>query len=187
MQLMLIAIPVIGFRHVVRMPAELRANWIFSVTCSGDERPVLSGAKCAAEMMLVLPTVLILFPWYVRVLGWPAASIHLAFGWLVGLALIECLLFGYRKLPFACRPMPVGDWKLLAPAYALTVPVGVAGLTWVERAALATDRGAIALLLGAGATVVTLRLIHGWQRRSPGPIDLDELPAPPTQRFQLSD
>ena len=68
-QTLLIAALLSGFRHVVRVPAELQANWTFHLSWSGDERPYLAGVKRAGFLELVAPTLALLFIWHVSLLG----------------------------------------------------------------------------------------------------------------------
>jgi hypothetical protein len=42
-----IAIVLVGVRHAFAIPAELRANWVFSMAWNGEMRPFVAGVKRA--------------------------------------------------------------------------------------------------------------------------------------------
>src|SRR6185503_16416391 len=54
-----------GFRHAVRLPAELAANWAVQVAWRGDTRPHVAGAKAAGALLFIAAPVLALVPFYV--------------------------------------------------------------------------------------------------------------------------
>ncbi|MCA1563079.1 MAG: hypothetical protein LC753_03380 [Acidobacteria bacterium] len=176
----------VGFRYVVAVPAELRANWAFHLSWSGDERPYLTGVKRAAFGGLVLPTLWLLFPLHAMALGFSLALVHLLCGLVLSLVLLEGLLLGFRKLPFASSHVPSVNLKTLGPIYLLGAFLALYGLAWLERLALETAVGIAAFLAGGIMLVATLRVIDMWQRRTRVAIELDELPPPATQRLGLS-
>jgi hypothetical protein len=184
-QSMLVIVLAAGFRHAARVPAELRANWTFHVCWSGDERPFLSGARRAAALGLILPILLGLAPLHAIVLGWRAALVHLSVGMLLALALIRLLFLGFRKLPFASSYVPSVNLKALSPIYVLVFLLASYGLAAIERAALGHTTRSLVLVLALAGTVVLVAAVDDRQRRARQPIDLDEAPAPATQRLGL--
>jgi hypothetical protein len=185
-QPVLIAMLLLGFRHAVRVPAELRANWTFQLSWSGDERPYLTGVKQAAIVGLGIPILLTLFPLYAWMFGSGVALVHFVSGVLVLFALLDALLLGFRKLPFACSYVPDGSLKALAPIYVLGFLAATYGLVWLERLALGSAAGTVGFLGGLTTLVVSLRVVDFFQRRQRSLIDFDELPEPATQRLGLS-
>jgi hypothetical protein len=184
-QSMLVIALIAGFRHAVRVPAELRANWTFHMSWSGDERPFLAGARRAGFLALIMPTLLALAPLNALVLGWRAALAHLVCGLLVSLALLRTVLLGFRKVPFASSYVPSINLKALSPIYLLMFLLVSYGLAAIERAALADATGTTAFLTILGVLVVSVGTTDRLQRRTREPIDLDEPPAPATQRLGL--
>ena len=63
-QWLLLASVLSGFRHAVRIPAELRASTTFSLAWAGNLTPYISGVKRAGWIALVLPTLGGLFIWH---------------------------------------------------------------------------------------------------------------------------
>src|SRR6185295_17760256 len=91
-----------GFRHVVRVPAELRANWGFQIAWRGQTRAFTRGAAAAAMCTLVVPAVVVASPPILFVAGaWPAAM-HALIGLAGGAIVLKTLLLSYEKVPFAC-------------------------------------------------------------------------------------
>jgi hypothetical protein len=185
-QPVLVTALLVGFRYVVGVPSELRANWAFHLSWSGDERPYLAGVKRAAVVGLVLPTLLVLFPLHAMMLGFRLASAHLLCGVLISLVLLEGLLLGFRKLPFASSHVPSVNMKTLGPIYLFGAFLALYGLAWLERLALGSPFGTVVFLAGSATLWGGLRAIDMWQRRIRVPIELDELPPPATQRLGLS-
>lgn len=97
-----------GIRFVYPRPAELKANWIFQV-CE-DPLGVRSLEAPVKVMVLlgVVPVSVLLFPVHAWLWGMGTATLHLSFATLLGLILVELLLCGFRKIPFACSFAPQG-------------------------------------------------------------------------------
>ena len=61
-QLLFVAALVIGFRHSVRVPADLRARWLFHLIRPANHSAYMAGAKRAALLKLVVPVLVVLLP-----------------------------------------------------------------------------------------------------------------------------
>jgi hypothetical protein len=172
-----------GFRHAVMVPAELVANWSIRMAWRGDERGYLAGVKRAAFLTTVIVPSIVLFPVHLALFGAATALVHALFGCLFAAAMLDCLFLGYRKVPFACTYLPLGDPKLLwagGAASLLFVPYVFA---FVERAALQSPARTVALAAALAGVVVTMKIVDRVQRRERRQVDFDERPAPPTQRL----
>lgn len=185
-QFVLVSSLVAGFRHAIRIPAELHANWIFQVAWAGDERCYLCGVKKAAVLGLVCPALITLLPLNVRALGWKVALLHGLAGLMAALIVMDLLLMNFRRPAFACSYVPGG---LTAPLAPIAV-AGFAGVTYlfarIEWLALANQRSTIRLLLGLGTCMAIARAIDIWTRKQPIEFAFNELPVPPTQRLDLT-
>ena len=102
-----------GFRHAVRVPAELAANWAVQVAWAGDTRRHVAGAKAAGALLFVAVPVLALTPLYGLVFNRQDAVAIALCGLAGGLAALEGMFLGYRKMPFACGYLPA-NLKTLA-------------------------------------------------------------------------
>ncbi len=107
-----------GMRHVFAVPAELRANWVFRVSDRGEARRCLAGVKKAMMVFGVLPLFALLLPLHVLLWGWKAALLHILFGAVVSLLLVDLLLVSFEKFPFTCSYLPgKANLKVSWPIY----------------------------------------------------------------------
>jgi hypothetical protein len=186
-QLLFVTALVIGFRHSIRVPADLRARWIFHLIRPGDQSVYLRGAKRAAVVKLVLPVLLALLPFHVFALGRHTAMVHFAFGLLSALVLREASLLEYRRLPFAGSYVPEAKITTHGGTYAFVCFVSVYTVAWLEHVALSTTSGTVVLLVVTVTSFAAIRGIDMWQRRNPREVELDELVDPPTLRLGLTE
>jgi hypothetical protein len=186
-QLLFVIAVVTGFRHSIRVPADLRARWIFHLIRPGDHSGYLRGVKRAAVVKLVLPVLFALLPFHVVALGRQTAMVHFAFGFLCALMLRETFLLEYRRLPFAASYVPEAKITTHGGVYALICFVSVYTVAWLEHVALSTTSGTAGLLLVSATGFAAIRGIDMWQRRNPREVELDELVDPPTLRLGLTE
>ena len=184
-QTLLVTALLAGFRQAVRVPADLRATWTFHLAWSGDERAYLVGVKRAAFVALVLPTLLALVPLHVLVLGPGVVIAHFVCGLLMALVLVDVLLLGYRKVPFASGCVQTGNLKSLGPIYVLVFLLGTYGFASTERLALSSTRGTVIFLAAVSTLLIIVRAVDRWQRRTPVAIQWDEPAVSSAQRLDL--
>ncbi|HEY2905862.1 MAG TPA: hypothetical protein VGJ29_08160, partial [Vicinamibacterales bacterium] len=163
-----------GFRHAVRVPAEVRSNWTFHLAWSGDERPFLAGVKRAGLLSLILPTLALLFAWNIAVLTPRLAFEHVACGGAVALLLMDALFINYQKLPFASGYVRTEDLKSLVPLYVLAILIASLALAGLERVALAGATGTVFFFGALLAAIAAVHVVDARFRRTRTPIELDE-------------
>ena len=95
-----------GFRHVLAIPSELRANWIFRITESQGRAEWMSAVERFVMAYAVAPIYLILFPVTVYIMGFPIALRMTTLQLLVSLSIFEALFHSWQKLPFTCSYEP---------------------------------------------------------------------------------
>ncbi len=95
-----------GFRHVLSIPVELRANWIFQITESQGRAEWMSAVERFVMAYAIAPIYLILFPLSVYVFGWATALRMTAMQLVVSLLIFEVLFHSWQKLPFTCSYIP---------------------------------------------------------------------------------
>ena len=95
-----------GFRHVLSIPVELRANWIFQITESQGRAEWMSAVERFVMAYAVAPIYLTLFPVSVYVFGWATALRMTAMQLVVSLLIFEVLFHSWQKLPFTCSYIP---------------------------------------------------------------------------------
>jgi hypothetical protein len=186
-QLLFVTALVIGFRHSIRVPADLRARWMFHLIRPADHGVYLRGVKRAAVVKLVVPVLLALLPFHVFALGRQMAMAHFAFGLLSALVLREAFVLGYRRLPFASSYVPETRMTTHGGIYAFICVVSVYTVAWLEHVALNTTSGTVALFVVTATSFAAIRAIDMWLRRDPREVELDELVDPPTLRLGLTE
>jgi hypothetical protein len=173
----------VGFRHAIRVPAELRANWGFQIAWRGHERQFVTGARRAAFVGLVAPALAAVFVLDAVILGPWLAFQHAALGAMGSIVLLEALMLGYDKVPFTCSYVPNENMKALGPLYLLMFMIGALSFAKMESAAItAQSFGQPIVVLGvlfAGLRGFTLT------RHQLAPVDFDEVPAS-TQKLGLN-
>jgi hypothetical protein len=165
-----------GFRHAVRVPAELKASGSFLIAWPGDERGYLSGVKRAALLGVIAPVLLLLLPLHVVLLGPQLAGLHAVCGLLLAQTLLEALCYGMRHPPFVCAYVPAGSFKRAAPIYFAGIVVGCLAFAALERAAFHSEIGTGILLAALVAIALVLRWRDGHSRREPVDVEIDQAP-----------
>ena len=174
----------IGFRHAVRIPAELAANWAVQVAWTGDTRPHVAGAKAAGALLFVVLPVLALIPLYTLVFSFNDA-VTIALGGLAGGAVIlESVFLSFRKMPFACGYLPANLKTIVPIAFAAFV-FFTYQFSHIQLAAMRSGVAPRFAVVLAGF-FFALRGVDAFRRRTPRPFEFDEMPEPPTQRLGLS-
>ncbi len=161
-QLVLSFFLVVGIRVAFTFPAELRSNWTFRLTAGGeiDVRRYLAGVRRAIVFCFVLPFFAALLPAQAILWGPRVALLHFAAGSLWAAILLEVLLLGFRKLPFASSHVPgSANVKVFGAAYFVGFLAYAYGFASLERAALDSGAGT-AILLGALTFALTSLAIY---------------------------
>ena len=144
----------VGLRSLVNLPLAADANWVFRLTERPARAAYFSGMKKAIVFRVLLPLFGSLLPLYGLLWGLPTALLHLAFGLVLGLILLEGLFVGYAKIPFACSPAPGRTGlHVLWLFYFLGFLAYVPGLDALEQS-LFRDRGAFPVFFAAAGLVL---------------------------------
>jgi hypothetical protein len=195
LQTVVTVIVLAGVRQALAIPAELRANWTFSMAWNGDMDPFVAGVKRAVIAAVVLPLLAAMAGLHAYMLGARAAVEHAAVGALISLIAVEWLVRP-DKLPLTCSARPPGNLKALAPIYVMLLFVVAYNVGRLEQWALRDGMIRFAMLVGgliltyAGSRLSHLRRrLSGAGSRSPllARVELDDLPDTPTQRLGLSE
>jgi hypothetical protein len=173
----------VAFRHAIRVPAELKANWGFQLAWCNRDRRFLAGSRRAAIVALALPALAVTLPLVVFVAGLRVGLLHAAFGFGGAIVLLEALLLGYHKVPFTCTYLPDEHAKLIGPVYVVAFFTGASFFARMESAALQSSDAAIRLVL---LLIGLFALCRVMSLRTPriGPMEFNEAPVT-TQRLGL--
>ena len=165
----------VGFRHAIRVPAELRANWGVQLAWRNHARAFITGVKIAAIAALAVPALALLLPLYVWLFGLQLAVVHAVLGIAGAIVLLEALMVAYDKVPFTCTYVPSENMKALAPVYAIAFVVGASLFARMQHGAL-HGGSAIGLLVMLAVAFAILRIIAVTRARLPW-VEFDEAPA----------
>jgi len=175
MQPLLYGALLVAFRHAVRVPAELRANWGFQLAWRENERAFLAGARRAAIAGLVLPALAVWLPLFVYVLGPTRALAHAVMGLAGAVVFLEAVMVGYDKVPFTCTYVPDGRLKALGIPFVVIFVMGASLFAGMQREVL-LGGGARRLLVTLGVMFIVLRVLSITRSRLPS-VEFDEAPA----------
>jgi hypothetical protein len=173
----------VAFRHGIRVPAELRANWAIRLAWRDRARDFLAGVRRAALVGVVIPALLIVLPLFSYFFGLPLALAHAVLGFAGAALVIEILLLSYDKVPFTCTYVPSENLKAFGIPYVVVFLIGASIFAGMERNAL-LDPGAWLRLVGLLIVITAGVRVASTRRRSIPPVDFDEAPAT-TQRLGL--
>ena len=176
MQPLLYGALLVGFRHVIRVPAELRANWGFQLAWGDRTRAFVAGVRHAAIVALVVPALVILLPLFTFVMGPQLALMHAGLGLAGAIVLLEALMVNYDKVPFTCTYMPSENMKALGPIYAIAFVVGALNFARMEYTALQGEGGAVRALITLAVLFLIFRVMSLRRARLPY-VEFDEVPA----------
>jgi hypothetical protein len=185
-QSLLLASVLSGFRHAVRIPAELRASTTFSLAWAGNMPPYISGVKRAGWIALVLPTLGGLFIWHAIILGAGLAALHLGVGLVVSALLMETLFVRYPHVPFVSGYVPSGELKSRAVAYVAALLFLSFTLAWIERLALTGTTGYLMLVVIMVGLSMAVRAVDRASRCPAAQLNFDEPPPRSTERLDLA-
>ena len=183
-QPMFVGALLVAFRHGIRVPAELRANWALQLSWRNREREFLAGVRRGALLGIILPALLVLLlPLYWFLLGLPLAVAHAVLGFAAASVVLDALLFTYQKVPFTCTYLPSENLKALAIPYLVLFFGSASILAGMTQAALEDPSDALRLLVFLTAIRIALRVATAHRTPS-GPMDFNEAPVT-TQRLGL--
>jgi hypothetical protein len=175
MQPLLYGALLVGFRHVIRVPAELRANWGFQLAWRNRERAFVAGVKRAAVVALALPALIVLLPLFGFVIGPRPALLHAVLGLAGAIVFLEVVMVNYDKVPFTCTYVPTENMKALGPIYALMFFAGASIFAGMQYTAL--QSGNLTRVLVTLAILFAIFRIMSLRRARLPYVEFDEAPA----------
>jgi hypothetical protein len=180
----------LGTRALVGIPTELKANWIFRLAAPEDRAPdVTAGVRLALLLAVVAAIAAAAGLLGSALWGLRTGAIHLGVTAALGLLLLDGLLVGFRKIPFACTYYPGRSRAAtLWPFYLVALVIYAYGLGAVERAAM-TNGTALLVVVGVIAAVYGgLAYLRRLGRQRPLPVVYqEEEPDRAFEGFKLSE
>jgi hypothetical protein len=176
----------VGMRMIFSIPAELGSNWAFKLA-EGEGR--LRGVAAVHKVMLflgVIPLFAGLLPIYLIGWGWQTALLHVSYGLVLALFLIECLLFKLNKIPFTCSYLPgKANLKLLWWVYLFMFTTYAYGMAEVEQRLLQRPTRFI-FFYAAAFTVIAWMIRRRRNRSAASHFIYDETPGPLVRTLDLN-
>jgi hypothetical protein len=157
-QTVVLIIVLAGFRHASRIPANVRAGTSVVLAWSGRRREFVTGVKRAAFLALGVPTLLVLLPVHLLLLGPELTLAHAGCGLVVAFLLVE-ILFAGGGLPFVSRYEGAGNVIGMAPFYVVGTFASAYLVAWTERAALGDGASLVAWFVTAALGALILSLV----------------------------
>jgi CubicO group peptidase (beta-lactamase class C family) len=177
--IMMSTLAVVGARVVFAFPLELRANWIFRIVGVQGGREILAASRRALLLLSVAPVWLISAVVCLRLWPWYQAAGHLLGLGLLGTALVDLALRGFRKIPFTCSYLP-------GKSQVHMIFLGALGLGWLvaqsatfEQQALQEPRTIVAMLALLGVVATGVRWSMAFLARlDDRDLQFEEVPTP---------
>jgi hypothetical protein len=166
----------LGFRHAVRVPAELPANWMIQLAWGGDRRAFIAGVKRSAMVLFVLPMAVASLAVNALFYDPTAVAAHLLCSVLGGWLLLDLTLLGYQKLPFTAALAPGRHVRVRGFFVFFGAVLGCRFFSTIEHRAL-NDMAALATV--AGGLVAALIIVRLLDRRWRPPHPTEEFAPPP--------
>ena len=165
----------VALRHLLRVPAELRANWGIQIAWQGQARAFANGVRAAALLSRGAArdscgrAADCLCR---RRAGFAAA--HVLLGLAGAAILLDALMLSHDKVPFTCTYLPGDNMRAMAPIYGMAFLIGASLFAKLELAIL-TGNYAVAGVGALAAILISLRIASALRPRV-ADIDFNEAP-----------
>ncbi len=166
----------LGFRHSVRAPAELAANWMIQLSWTGDRRAFIEGVKRAAIVVFLLAPIIVFAILNALFFNPADAAAHFVCSLVGGWLLLEVSLLGYQKLPFTAALAPGRHVRIRGLFVLFGAVLGCRFFSTFEHGAL-TNPWSLATL--TSVLIALLVLVRFYDRRSSRPGQPVEFAEPP--------
>lgn len=164
----------VGFRHAIRVPAELRANWATQLAWRGQSRSFATGVQWAAIVTLVVPALIAVVPLVALVAGWRIAGWHALLGMAGATILIDVLMLSHDKVPLMCSYVPGENAKATVPLLVIAFLIGASLFARLELAVV-RNSGVLTGVAVLTIILIAFRVIAATRHRA-SEIDFNEPP-----------
>ncbi len=175
-----------AFRHVTRLPSELRGSSGFILAWPGQPAAFIRGIKRAGWVVIVWPTLALMALWHSAILGPRLALLHAIVGVGFSMVLMELLFVSVPRVPFASAHVPEPDAKSHAIMYGVALTIVSVIVAGIEASALESPARFIVFLTALFALFAIVRAGGRAARDAPIGVDTEDMQALPTQRLNLA-
>ena len=159
--LVVMFLALVGFRALVRIPVEIKANWIFRLGESTQRSAAVGGVAWAMTLAVVVPIAALTFFYASMLWGGAVALRHAAFSAALGILLTQALLIRFNKFPFTCTYYPGSSrMRVLWPVYLTVFSMYSLTMGRLQVQLLRSDRGflvAMAIIVTATGACALIR------------------------------
>jgi hypothetical protein len=190
MPLVLYFFTLAGMRALFGIPIEIKANWVFRLHAPEDRmHAAVAGARLALLLAVVAPIAIAAGLLGMALWGPRDGAIHLGFTAALGILLVDVLLIGLRKIPFACTYYPGRSRApTLWPFFVVAFVVYAYVLAGTESAAMTNRRLLGVFLASIAVTIAGLGHLRRLNLQGPpGFIYEEEEPGRIFEGFKLSE
>ena len=159
LSLLILCFWIAGTRVVISMPLDLRANWVFRITTMWSPPEYASAARRAVLVLAAAPVWLASAAAAFSQWPWRLAAGHMLVLVMLGLALVDLALLGFRKIPFTCSYLPGKSH------FHLVFLVGI-GLLYLSFLFARFERQSMGSPLGFAGLMAILAVIAAGARRA---------------------
>ncbi len=183
--ILMMVLTIVGLRVAFAFPLEPKANWIFRVTGTRGGAWLTTAIRRGMLLIAVAPvcmgTALACFALW----PWRQAAAHLATLALLGLAAVDIVLYGFRKIPFTCAYLP-------GKSAIHMIFLAAIGLMWIvgesaeeEQRILQQPVKAMTMVALAAVIAIVVRWRSSVAARSGGELKFEEEAAPAVMELGL--
>ena len=138
----------VGVRSLIRIPVEIKSNWVFRLREPAQRAAAVSGIAAAMIIAGVVPVALLAFGSAWLLWGPGVAVRHAAFCTALGVMLTHALLIRFNKFPFTCTYFPGSSrMRVLWPFYLSAFTTYSIAMARVEERLLPQNGRFIAAIL----------------------------------------
>jgi hypothetical protein len=158
-----------GLRVLVAIPTDIKANWVLRLNAPDHQiLEAVRGVRMALLLTVVAPAALLAGVVGLALWDAKAAAVHSVFTAAGGVLLVDLLLIGLRKIPFACTYRPGRSRaRTLWPLYIAGFMTYSFGFARLDAIAIGDSRVLLAMVVVIGAIDRGLALLRRHDLQAP--------------------
>jgi phage shock protein PspC (stress-responsive transcriptional regulator) len=186
--LVMIFLTLVGVRSLIRIPVEIKSNWVFRLREPAQRAAAVSGIAAAMIIAGVVPVALLAFGSAWLLWGPGVAVRHAAFCTALGVLLTHALLIRFNKFPFTCTYYPGSSrMRVLWPFYLSAFTTYSIAMARVEERLLPQNGRFIAAILIISALGAAMALRRRFTLRKSTGFRFEERDPDTIEGFNLSE
>ena len=184
--LLVLFVAVRALQDTLLLPLDMRASWIFRMTEDGAVRPCqLDAVRRGVFFLAVVPVVTLFFGVQVWTQGIQKAACWAILTLLIGRLLVDCMLAGWRSIPFTCAYAP--GQRHVVPTILLTLGMFLTFVIIGTGAVHSAVKSPFAFVVWLGVFSSAIAYLRRQRRRTWGRLPLEFGDEPDDrQRLRLS-